>query len=1185
MRFLAKELPIAALGFFALVSQTLLFRDFLTCLEGNEIAVGTFFASWLLWVGVGAVAGNFFASRFPEILQRFLLLPLLYLPAFLFQQNLIGAAREILGIESFILVPLPSLLAFAALANVPTSFLSGALFSMACTWVASTFALPVARVYIIETAGGFVGGLFVTGLLSLGMPGEKVFLYAALLLCTSLLVPRKMSLWHGGFLAASTATLFFAVTYLGDLVADHRTRTEWSRLLPADTYGGSFLTAQSRYLYGERGGDFIVMTEGAVIETLPEEEHASAVVAWAMAENPGAENALLIGPGGPAITNRLKVLPQVREVVWLYPDPEFPGKLLQVLPGKVRQTLGNIDAPQQEVRTFLNQTQKRFDLVLVNLPETTNLVLNRYASLNFFSLVKNVLAPGGICAVRVTGAANYIGDERVLTGASTLTTLSAVFPRVAMKPGDETFLFATIDGSLSESSTELAKRFGEIDGSDHLYPQEGLLAAFPQDRIAFQRNRFQQIEKTYGKGLLENTDEHPKALLFDLLLSLRRAGLGSVATGAVFLVDKGLDICLAGIFLFALLRVFYLRTSPREGTVHSAETAPNLFDVQLMLFTAGLVGMAATVVLVFSFQVRFGSLFLHMGLISSLFMLGSTFGGMASERFLTHTSGRAVCNIILIFTICETIFFIIMIFLLPTDLSRLAFAFFFTFVGFFAGLYFPVAAACLHTGGYPVDIVAGRLEFLDHLGGAVGAAATGILLLPFVGVQASMAIMMTAVLAVNFIAQSTRLQGVAPVTEDRFDKNRRRIGYLLFGAGAFAMMISEGVRTSQGDHETADFLAAAAEMAPGLGREEKTHPSSPGETLLYYQVAGGYIFPSAPLARGIRGYAGEIPLAVWIDGQGILKDLRLLRSNETPVYLSFLRGWLAGLKDLEMFTAEPFQGIDAVSGATLSSAAILKTLSRSTKAFGEVVLGHPAADLISSPLALPRWQTAALFLWTILILAARYRPGRWLRRFLLAVSFIFFGLVLNLQYASQQVVALLSGNFSWEITSSGFFLVMIVPLGVALFGNIYCGYLCPFGALQELIGDLRPRRFLADPRKRIWRYGRFAKYLVLFFFLLLFALTRDFSVLHADPLITIFAVVRDRTVIILSFVLLVLAFFFRRFWCRNLCPAGAFLALLGRLRLLRHFLPETQPEKCDLGVRNHREFDCLQCDRCRHAKK
>jgi len=168
--------------------------------------------------------------------------------------------------------------------------------------------------------------------------------------------------------------------------------------------------------------------------------------------------------------------------------------------------------------------------------------------------------------------------------------------------------------------------------------------------------------------------------------------------------------------------------------------------------------------------------------------------------------------------------------------------------------------------------------------------------------------------------------------------------------------------------------------------------------------------------------------------------------------------------------------------------------------------------------------------------------------------------------------------------SGSFFLILLVPLVVVLVGNIYCGYVCPFGALQELVGDLRPRRIDSDPTKKVWRYGRAVKYILLALLVILFALTRSYDILISDPLLTVFSELRDRWVSWMALGIVVLSFVFRRFWCRNLCPAGAFLALLGRVRLLGRLLPRTRPGQCDMGVRTPGELDCLFCDRCKHAK-
>jgi polyferredoxin len=241
---------------------------------------------------------------------------------------------------------------------------------------------------------------------------------------------------------------------------------------------------------------------------------------------------------------------------------------------------------------------------------------------------------------------------------------------------------------------------------------------------------------------------------------------------------------------------------------------------------------------------------------------------------------------------------------------------------------------------------------------------------------------------------------------------------------------------------------------------------------------------------------------------------------------------------------------------------------------------------VAAPPARHRLDRQFVCLAALLALAVvlRYIPHVWLRRGMLLTSLVLTGLFWNLQYSAQQVMAISSLQLPGNWLSGSFFLIVIVPMVVVLMGNVYCGYVCPFGAVQELVGDLRPRKWDTDPEKSVWRYGRAVKYVLLGLLAALFAMTRDYSVLHADPLLTVFSVLRDDWVLWGALGLVALSFVYRRFWCRNLCPAGAFLALLGGVRLLGRLMPRTAPGRCDLGVRRAGELDCLFCDRCKHAQ-
>ncbi len=346
-------------------------------------------------------------------------------------------------------------------------------------------------------------------------------------------------------------------------------------------------------------------------------------------------------------------------------------------------------------------------------------------------------------------------------------------------------------------------------------------------------------------------------------------------------------------------------------------------------------------------------------------------------------------------------------------------------------------------------------------------------------------------------------------------------------------------------------------------------------------------FPSEPLVSGIFGYGGPLFLAVAARPSGELLGLRVLQSNETPGYLEEVREWFGQLLGMNIFDASPLVEVDALSGATLTSEAVLRTLREAGPRFAETALGaekaapRPGNNSSAGPGAGFFWLTAFLLGAAV----QRFYPNRWLRRGFLLAALLVLGFRHNLQFSTQQVFSLLSGHWPPVSASPAFLLLAVLPVSVLLFGNFYCGYVCPFGALQELAGDLRPHRLDLDPSKRAWRYGRALKYVLLFILVLAFSLSREQAVLSADPLITFFSTLREETAFVFGLSMVALAFFFRRFWCRNLCPAGAFLSLLNRVRLLRGLSPEPRPRFCDLGVRNTRELDCIRCDRCRHGKK
>ncbi|UFS66692.1 NosR/NirI family protein [Paracoccus denitrificans] len=180
----------------------------------------------------------------------------------------------------------------------------------------------------------------------------------------------------------------------------------------------------------------------------------------------------------------------------------------------------------------------------------------------------------------------------------------------------------------------------------------------------------------------------------------------------------------------------------------------------------------------------------------------------------------------------------------------------------------------------------------------------------------------------------------------------------------------------------------------------------------------------------------------------------------------------------------------------------------------------------------------------------------------LTVTLVFLGWYANAQLSVVNLMALfgsLVNGFSWQaflLDPLTFILWFAVAAALLFWGRgAYCGWLCPFGALQELTNQVA--RKLRIPQwtlpwglhERLWP----VKYMI---FLGLFGVSL-MSVEQAEHLAE---VEPFKTAIILKFIrawpfvayaaaLLIAGLFVERFYCRYLCPLGAALAIPARMRM------------------------------------
>lgn len=165
----------------------------------------------------------------------------------------------------------------------------------------------------------------------------------------------------------------------------------------------------------------------------------------------------------------------------------------------------------------------------------------------------------------------------------------------------------------------------------------------------------------------------------------------------------------------------------------------------------------------------------------------------------------------------------------------------------------------------------------------------------------------------------------------------------------------------------------------------------------------------------------------------------------------------------------------------------------------------------------------------------------------------------------------------------------VLPLAAALlFGRVFCGGVCPLGAMQELV-LLKP----VEVPQRLDRFlGSFKWiYLVLAVgFAVLPAASRDFVVCRFDPFVGFFRFTGPFHMLILGAVFVVLGIFVGRPYCRYLCPYGALLSAFSRYAWRSVSITPERELDCGLcrracpygaieGMRAIRT-SCLACARC-----
>ncbi|UWU18743.1 NosR/NirI family protein (plasmid) [Rhizobium sullae] len=195
-------------------------------------------------------------------------------------------------------------------------------------------------------------------------------------------------------------------------------------------------------------------------------------------------------------------------------------------------------------------------------------------------------------------------------------------------------------------------------------------------------------------------------------------------------------------------------------------------------------------------------------------------------------------------------------------------------------------------------------------------------------------------------------------------------------------------------------------------------------------------------------------------------------------------------------------------------------------------------------------------------LVRRPKLFAWVRNGYLLFTLVWLGWYANAQLSVVNVLTFANSlvtGFNWEFFLAAplvFILWASVAAGLLFWGRgPFCGWLCPFGALQELTNNIAKKLKVPQVKlpwglhERLWpvKYIIFLGLLGLSFYSM--ALAETASEVEPFKTVIILKFARQWPFLLFATVLLGAGLFIERFYCRYLCPLGAALAIPGRIRM------------------------------------
>ena len=742
-------------GILAALSQIVLVRELLLMCQGTESVMGLFYASWLLWAGLGCAGFGLLpcdrGERTGVIAWFMILLAAMLLPAWIWLIPWLRAGTGIVMGEG---IPATRLWWAIPLLVGPIPFLLGMAAPALAAWrmpddvrqaepgrVASTL-------FAWDSLGFFVGGCGATFLflgrvpvmpLAWGMPG--------LLLAVLAWLGPVRRLRTGCRILAGLFVLVAAWEIHHGKLASRLSVFRWRGMgyeMRTEAGGPGFLllrSVASRYQQVtvlEQDDQFNLYLNGQFAFAFPDPVQAEMDVHLVAAQNPAIRKVLVVG-GNPADTVREVLRYPVESVVQVDVDPVVGMLVASCTPDAWDAVMreARVQAVHDDPWRYLAGNARRFDLALLNLPAPLTLGASRYWTVEFFQRVRESLAPGGYLVLSLQTSERLSPVAARLAG-SVWRTLEAVFPVVLVTAGDPLRFFAgDHTAGLTLDRKTLAERSAGMGLDTAYFHPDHFLETDLLDSLRIEQVRQRLTEQAGPVNRMQRPGLMLDALRFRALTTGESITPWDPSSGHGVLVRRGGGL-VVGIMIAGLLLGLW--------TTHGAGRWGSSFRVQvpplMVMVTTGCLAMSLELMLLFILQIITGAVYSLVGAVSGTFMVALAAGALTARarRFGGIVNIRRtilLTDFMLAVSACG-----IPLLLHGGTLAAMhpaagiaGILLFTALTGLLAGCQFPLLVAWIDPQGGRVGGAMAGLYQADYSGAVIGCLVTGAWLVPVLGLQ------------------------------------------------------------------------------------------------------------------------------------------------------------------------------------------------------------------------------------------------------------------------------------------------------------------------------------------------------------------------------------------------------------------------------------------------------------------